>query len=126
MTLQYDDIYAAFVAAGYKVHRQPVERTAPGEIVMVWDDFDLEFECSDGMDATYILHCFASVGWNADDPNVAPSSVIAVISILHQFTSDPTFKFDPKPRIEFIGTSYRISIQMDWKQYFSTSAFVQQ
>lgn len=118
--LRYNDIYDALSEAGYTIHKVPVERTQPGELVMILNDIDLNFECADGVNATYIPQTYVDIGWNTDDPDTIIDELVKIVSILHQNLPDATFKVG-KPDIHILGQAYSVSIPLDWKITFDTS-----
>lgn len=118
--LTYNDVYTALAENGYTIHKVPVARTAPGELVMVLNDVDLNFECSDGVNATYIPQMYVDIGWTTDDPDTIVDELIKIVSILHRELPHATFKVG-KPGVHILGQSYSISIPVDWKITFDTS-----
>jgi len=118
--IRYNDIKQVLEELGYKIHRYPVERTQPGELVMVLKTIDLNFQCADGQNANYIPQTYVDIGWNTDDPDTIIDELIKIVSGLHQRFNSASFMVRD-PDIDILGTAYRISIPVDWKQSFDTN-----
>jgi len=63
---------------------------------------------------------YVDIGWNTDDPDTIIDELIKIVSGLHQRFNSASFMVRD-PDIDILGTAYRISIPVDWKQSFDTN-----
>ncbi len=107
-----DQMRQALRDGGYKWNTQPQESMMPHEVVIILDSMTLPMEST----TTYLASITYDVQWLEMNIDEIPASIVRMITTLEGGVDSPTFRVEKNPSIKILGTMYRVSIKVSYRE----------